>query len=61
MEKMHKKIKEVTGKKRSARTNIIKTKEGEIAMDIEDVCGTRTEKRENGATLLDKNSGRKKI
>ena len=61
MEKMHKKIKEVTGKKRSARTNIIKTKEGEIVMDIEDVCGTRTEKRENGATLLDKKSGRKKI
>ena len=37
MEKMHQKIKEVTGKRKPARGNVIKTKEGGIVMEIEEV------------------------
>ena len=34
---MHQKIKEVTGKRKPARGNVIKTKEGGIVMEIEEV------------------------
>ena len=36
-ESMHKKIKEITGKRKLARGNVIKNKEGEIMMEIEEV------------------------
>ena len=36
-EKMHKKIKEVTGKKRNSRSNVIKTKDGTISVEIGEV------------------------
>ena len=37
IESMHKKIKEVIGRKRERRGNVIKTKEGILVMEIEDV------------------------
>ena len=37
IESMHRKIKEITGKKKRAKGNIIKNKEGKIVMEIEEV------------------------
>ena len=37
IEKMHGKIKEVTGRKRNSRSNTVKNKEGEIIMEIKEV------------------------
>ena len=37
IESMHKKVKDITGKKKLARGNVIKNKEGKIVMEIEEV------------------------